>query len=265
MAVNKFVIRQGFFTDKELSIPIESNWDYEGIDDAVDQYEATAIKEVLGKGYDFEVDRFPHAQHSGSSRTDINYEFYFFSGGNLSSPTEWSNSYVGESFTVQDIFYYSNSFTKSFFKLDFYDSVDEKSQKNYFTVIIPTQQGEYMDINMARTPVKIRKPKFKLDYVGDKEGFFIYWLKSLDFIPLNTFYMTAKFYNAKTGAFTKMLNKPQSTINNNNKFIFDNINYFYYRVVLDYVNVQYMVYDLQGNRQGTTSSIKWYEYVNPPQ
>lgn len=265
MDVNKFILKQGFFTDKELTIPIESKWDYEGIDDAIDQYEENAIAEVLGKGYDFEVDRFPHAQHSGSSRTDINYEFYFFSGGNLTSSSEWRNSYIGESFTTQDVFYYSNSFTKSFFKLDFYDTVDEKNQKNYFTIIIPTQQGEFMDINMARTPVKIRKPKFKLDYVGDKEGFFIYWLKSLEFIPLNTFYMTAKFYNAKTGAFTKMLNKPQSTINNNNKFIFDNIDYFYYRVVLDYVNVQYIVYDLQGNRVGTTSTIKWYEYINPPQ
>ena len=265
MDVNKFILKQGFFTDKELTIPIEAKWDYEGIDDAIDQYEETAIAEVVGKGYDFEVDRFPHAQHSGSSRTDINYEFYFFSGGNLTSSSEWRNSYISESFTVQDVFYYSNSFTKSFFKLDFYDTVDEKNQKNYFTVIIPTQQGEFMDIDMARTPVKIRKPKFKLDYIGDKEGFFIYWLKSLEFIPLNTFYMTAKFYNAKTGAFTKMLNKPQSTINNNNKFIFDNIDYFYYRVVLDYVNIQYTVYDLQGNRVGTTSTIKWYEYVNPPQ
>jgi hypothetical protein len=265
MDVNKFILKQGFFTDKELTIPIEAKWDYEGIDDAIDQYEETAIAEVVGKGYDFEVDRFPHAQHSGSSRTDINYEFYFFSGGNLTSSSEWKNSYISESFTVQDVFYYSDSFTKSFFKLDFYDTVDEKNQKNYFTVIIPTQQGEFMDINMARTPVKIRKPKFKLDYIGDKEGFFIYWLKSLEFIPLNTFYMTAKFYNAKTGAFTKMLNKPQSTINNNNKFIFDNIDYFYYRVVLDYVDIQYTVYDLQGNRVGTTSTIKWYEYVNPPQ
>jgi hypothetical protein len=265
MDVNKFILKQGFFTDKELTIPIEAKWDYEGIDDAIDQYEETAIAEVVGKGYDFEVDRFPHAQHSGSSRTDINYEFYFFSGGNLTSSSEWRSSYISESFTVQDVFYYSDSFTKSFFKLDFYDTVDEKNQKNYFTVIIPTQQGEFMDIDMARTPVKIRKPKFKLDYIGDKEGFFIYWLKSLEFIPLNTFYMTAKFYNAKTGAFTKMLNKPQSTINNNNKFIFDNIDYFYYRVVLDYVDIQYTVYDLQGNRVGTTSTIKWYEYVNPPQ
>ena len=165
MDVNKFILKQGFFTDKELTIPIEAKWDYEGIDDAIDQYEETAIAEVVGKGYDFEVDRFPHAQHSGSSRTDINYEFYFFSGGNLTSSSEWRSSYISESFTVQDVFYYSDSFTKSFFKLDFYDTVDEKNQKNYFTVIIPTQQGEFMDIDMARTPVKIRKPKFKLDYI----------------------------------------------------------------------------------------------------
>lgn len=264
MNVNKFILTQNFINDRGLSIPIQSSWDYEGIDYAVDLYEENAIKEVIGVGYDFEVDRFAHVKHQNSDRTDINYEFFFFSGGTLNSSSDWQCSYLGEGFTTQEVFYYANKFSNSFFKLDFYDTIDEKRQKNYFTVILPTQQGEFMDINMARTPVRIRKPKFKLDYVGDKEGFFIYWLKSLKFIPLNTFYMTAKFYNASTGEFTKMINKPQSTILSNNKYNFDSLDYFYYRVVLDYVNIQYTVFDLQGNRVGSTSTIKWYEYVNPP-
>jgi hypothetical protein len=183
----------------------------------------------------------------------------------MNSSDEWVNSYLGENFSVQDVFYYTNKFTNSFFKLDFYDTIDEKRQKNYFTVILPTQQGEFMNINMARVPVQIRKPKFKLDYVGDKEGFFIYWLKSLEFIPINTFYMTAKFYNAATGKFTKMINRPQSTILSNNKYNFDSLDYFYYKVVLDYIDIQYSVFDLKGNRLGETTTIKWYEYVNPPE
>ena len=265
MDVNKIILLQNFFNSKSINIPIKSNWDYEGIDDAIDEYEANAIKEVIGVGYDFEVDRFAHAKHENSTRTDINYEFFFYSGGPMNSITEWNCSYIGEGFTVQDVYYYSNKFVKSFFKLDFYDSIDEKSQKNYFTLILPTQQGDVMNTNMSRTPVVIKKPKFTLDYIGDKEGFFIYWLKNLNFIPLNTFYMTAKFYNAGTGVFTKMINRPQSTILNNNKYYFDNLDYFYYRVVLDYENIQYFVYDLNGIRQGTTNTIKWYEYINPPQ
>jgi hypothetical protein len=265
MSVNKIILTQDFINDRSISIPIQSSWDYEGIDDAIDLYEETAIREVVGFGYDFEVDRFPHAKHQNSQRTDINYEFFFYSGGPMNSSDEWVNSYLGENFSVQDVFYYTNKFTNSFFKLDFYDTIDEKRQKNYFTVILPTQQGEFMNINMARVPVQIRKPKFKLDYVGDKEGFFIYWLKSLEFIPINTFYMTAKFYNAATGKFTKMINRPQSTILSNNKYNFDSLDYFYYKVVLDYIDIQYSVFDLKGNRLGETTTIKWYEYVNPPE
>ena len=36
-------------------------------------------------------------------------------------------------------------------------------------------------------PVEIKKPEMILDYIGsDKEGFFIYWLRSRDFIDVNT-------------------------------------------------------------------------------
>ena len=43
MDVNKFILKQGFFTDKELTIPIQGKWDYEGIDDAIDQYEELSL------------------------------------------------------------------------------------------------------------------------------------------------------------------------------------------------------------------------------
>jgi hypothetical protein len=262
--VNKFIFAQNGLQEFNINVPIQSSWDFEGLDDAIDQYEANAIKEVIGVGYDFEVNRFPHAPNS-SLKTDINYEFNFFTGGSLDNQSSWQINYIPEGFTTQDIFYYSNKFSNSFFKLDFYDTVDEKKQKNYFTVILPTQQGEMMPALMAQTPVYIKKPKYKLDYIGDKEGFFIYWLKNLKFLPINTFYMTAKFYNAGTGQFTKMMNKPQSTINGN-KYVFDQITYFYYRVVLNYIDQNYTVLPLNSDtRIGTEDSpIKWYEYINPP-
>jgi hypothetical protein len=263
MGVNKYTFLQNGLRPIKFNIPIESSWDFEGLDDAVDQYEETAIKEVLGLPYDFEVNRFSHEQYNGGE-TKINYDFCFYSGGSLSDSNSWQNSYLGEGFTVQDVFYYSNKFTKSFFKLDFYDSVDDKKQKNYFTVIIPTQQGYKMTMNMGYDEVEINKPKYSLDYVGDKEGFFLYWLKDLEFTPITTFYMTAKFYNAGTGQFTKMMNVPQSSIIGN-KYDFDALKYFYYKVVLDYKNITYSVYDNTDQRIGTTSSILWYEYVNPPQ
>jgi hypothetical protein len=249
---------QNGFVDKTVNIPVELRWDYLGLDDALDEYEGDVIEEVIGVGRDFEVSRFSHAPSSGETKsTEINYEFYFYSGGSLSNTNNWSNNYIAEGFTPQEIFYYSNSFSNSFFKLDFYDTLDEKRQTNYITIILPTQQGLTMTALMNRTTVSIKKPKYVLDFVGDKEGFFIYWLKKRNFLDISTFYMTAKFFNAKTGQFTKMMN------NNNQTFIFDNAKYFYYTVKLDYEKQTYQVFNDNGQRMGVDIPIKWFQYVNP--
>jgi hypothetical protein len=101
-----------------------------------------------------------------------------------------------------------------------------------------------------------------LDYIGDKEGFFIYWLKKRDFLNVDTFYMTAKFFNADNGTFIKMMNRQQ---NSSNPFDFPPEDYFYYKVKLDYPTQTFEVFNHpNGNRVGTVSApIKWYEYVNP--
>jgi len=158
--------------------------------------------------------------------------------------------------------------------LDFYDTPDEKQQTNYLTIKLPTQQGLMMETQMQRTMVNIRKPQFVLDYVGDKEGFFIYWLKKRNFLNINTFFMSAKFFNAKTGQFTKMMtgrgtnpldftNGPQVYLTGN-KYAFDNTQFLYYTVKLDYETQTYQVLNTSGQRLGTNIPIKWYEYVNPP-
>lgn len=292
--VNKIEIVRRGFVDKYINIPVELNWDYTGVDEQLDEYEAKVVQQVIGTGRDFEVSRFAHAPTTGLTQTtEINYEFYFYSGGSVTDINNWSINYQSEGFTTQDIYYFSNSFANSFFKLDFYDTVDQKRQKNFFTIILPTQQGLTMDAVMQRTPVKIKKPKYILDYNGDKEGFFIYWLKSRQFLNISTFYMTAKFYDAKRGGFTKMMTGrswdpqsetpcltpyppanpdltlgPQSFISCNSGelssfYTFDNSQYFYYQVQLDYQTQTYQVFNTFGQRMGTDLPIKWFEYVNP--
>jgi hypothetical protein len=275
MTVNKVtMVPDG--TNKDINIPIKLTWDYLGLDMAIDEYETQMITEVIGVGRDFEVSRFAHAPASGTTdNTEVNYEFYFYSGGPLSNITSWGIDYMNEGFSSQDLYYYNNNFANSFFKLDFYDTPDEKRQTNYLTVIIPTQQGLKMDVQMSRNVVSVKKPKFILDYVGDKEGFFLYWLKKRTFLDLDTFYMAAKFYNAKTGQFTKMMtgrgtnplddtNGPQSELSDGLRYNFDNTQYFYYTVKLDYPSQTYQVLNTYGQRMGTNIPIKWYEYVNPP-
>ena len=274
MNVNKIQIRRDGLVDRQINIPVELTWDYLGLDMAIDEYEERVVNEVVGKGRDFEVSRFSHETSTGATpSTQVNYEFYFFSGGSLDNISNWRMNYLSEGFTPQEVYYYENSFSNSFFKLDLYDTPDEKRQTNYITIILPTQQGLLMPTQMQRTMVNIRKPQFVLDFVGDKEGFFIYWLKKRNFLDINTFYMSCKFYNAKVGQFTKMMtgrgsnpldltNGPQAILSGN-KFNFDNTQYFYYTVKLDYGKQTYQIYNTYGQRLGTNIPIKWYEYVNP--
>jgi hypothetical protein len=264
MSVNKVAIKLFGPLEKQVNIPINLSWDYLGISESIDEYEVEMVSEVLGVGYDFEVDRFSNAPFTGASQeTAIKYQFYFYSGGSLNDSSNWKLDYRGEGFSTQDIFYYNNNFSNSFFKLDLYDSVDEKRQKLYVTIIIPTQQGSKIDAYMARTLVQIKVPNFTLDFVGDTEGFFIYWLKSKKFLDVSTFYMSAKFYNAETGQFNRMMTAPQSSIVGD-KYSFDSLTYFYVKVQLDYNKRTYQIFNnTTGERIGTPTPIKWYEYVNP--
>ena len=272
----KFTLPKG--DDKYINIPIEIKWDFIGQDDAVEEYQQNVVEEVIGFPGDFEVLRFAHAPYSNGTKTDIKYDFHFFADNNGNVPvnpsllvtqstttiSNWITSYIPEGFTEIDIYYYVKPFTKSFFKLDFYDTKDTITQTNYFTVILPVQQGfTVTGITSSYKPiVDIKIPSFKLDYVGDKEGFFLYWLRNTKFLDISKFYMTAKFFDAKLGIFVKMMNTPQVPPIIPSPFTFNPEDYFYYEVRLNYNEKTYEVWD-NNNRVGTTSSIKWYEYINP--
>jgi hypothetical protein len=246
------------------------------------------LEEIINPVEDFETTRYSHTQWltvNNEPKTSTTYEFFFFNRTidvNNTTPANtnmWVSSYnyvdpsvyqtySGISFTNKEMYYYANSFKRSFFKLDFYDSKQPENQRLYFTLVIPTQQGEKQGVDIGTPsvpkPVIIRTPTFNLDFIGDKEGYFIYWLKSREYIDVNTFYMSAKFFNAKTGQFVRMINRPQSEMSET--FKFNKTEYFYYKVDLDVNNYQYQVFQGYGlgNRVGQlTNGIKWYEYVNP--
>ena len=274
---NKYTFTLPKGDDKYINIPIEIKWDFIGQDDAIEKYQEEVVEEIVGFPGDFEILRFAHDSYNNGTKTDIKYDFHFFGDINGNEPvnpssdvttatiSNWITSYIPEGFLTTEIYYYTKPFTKSFFKLDFYDTKNTISQTNYFTVIIPVQQGFTVSgtVSSLLPDVQIKIPSFKLDYVGDKEGFFLYWLRDKDFYNgLNTFYMTAKFFDARLGIFVKMMNTPQKSTLVGSPFTFNPEDFFYYKVILDYNTKTYQVFDNQG-RVGTTSSIKWYEYVNP--
>ncbi len=262
---------------KGLELPVTLSWDMGGVNDSIDLFESDVIRQVINPIDNFETTRYVHQvwndSISSKTQSSINYNFYFYSAttdSNITGETtdkNWVEDYRANNIKTVDIIYRVPKFTSSFFKLDFYDSKSTSNQQIYLTIIIPTRQGEVMTVPYGVNLVEIKKPVFKLDYVGDKEGFFIYWLKNTEFVELNTLYMSAKFFDASIGQFKRMMTVPQGLLGD--KFNFNNEDYFYYDLNLDYSGFSYNVTlsnsTVQNLRVGTSNNpIKWYEYVNPP-
>lgn len=254
--------------DNFINIPIEMVWDFGGRTDSVEEYQKDMVKEVLGLPSDFEVARFSHKEFLNGN-TELNHLFHFFDNSVLvtaATSSNWVVDYQVEGFNVTDLYYFNKPFTKSFFKLDFYDTPDQKTQNLYFTIILPVQQGltQSVVLNPIIGNVDVKIPNMILDYIGDKEGYFIYWLRNTDYININEFYMSGKFFNGRDGIFKVMTNTPQSNITPN-PFNFDPIKYYYYKVILDYPTKTYQIINTITNlRVGeTTSPLSWYEYIDP--
>jgi hypothetical protein len=273
MNVNKIKILSTDI-DKQINIPIELKWDLYGREDSIDTWQAKVIEDVIGQPKDFELARFYNKAYPNSSETNVIYNFNFYSGfSNMfdtAPETKWGLSYNPLGFTNNEIYYTVNSFTKSFFKLDFYDSNDKTNQRVYFTIILPANQSADFQAVISEyiPPVNISYPKYVLDFINQKEGYFMYWLNSRDFYDLDTFYMSCKFFNGKTGQFISMTNKCQgSNILSSNRFNFDSKKYFYYKVKLNYNDFTYQIFDYTSGtdvRVGNTQNpINWFEYLNP--
>jgi hypothetical protein len=270
MSVSKYKFRIPQL-DQQIDIPIEIKWDFTERDQAIDIYQEEVLEDLIGSPNDFELSRFTNnsylSANTNTLATKIFYEFNFFdTGQTINNSAAWINSYQYVGFSKLDIYSYIKPFTKSFFKLDFYDTKNEVSQQNYFTIILPVQQGffETVSISTFLSNINIRKPRMGLDYIGDKEGFFIYWLRSRFYINLDKFYMSAKFFNGRTGNFVRMMNRPQSSLSGN-YYTFNSDDYFYYEVQLDYSTKTYeVVSTTTNNRVGDEiNPIVWYEYINP--
>jgi hypothetical protein len=268
-------------SDKDIIIPVEITFDQEGRDQGVEEYESEVLERVINGVDDFEISKFAHAPwDTNNDVTQVHYQFNFFNPNTptdfINNPptiTDWLDDYQYATFTDSEIYYFSNSFKGSFFKLDFYDSKTNENQKILFSVVLPTQQGlkepGFIGPQFNQTTVQVKKPKYILDYTGqDKEGFFYYWLKNPDYLNQTTFYMSCKFFNAKKGQFIRMMNKPQSTLTGAGVYNFDKESFFYYKVMFDQTNYEYKVYEENtGLRVGVgplaSEAIIWYEYVNP--
>ncbi len=264
MSDYKFVLNG---QDQFINVPVEIKWDFTGRDDSIDEYQEEIVTQLIGTAEDFEVFRFEHDVYGVDNKTQLKYDFKFYTGNSSTitastvTSTDWKSTYIGTEFDVDQVYRRLKPFTKSFYKLDFYDTTDTTVQTNYFTVILPVINGDVSEFNINQyIKGNVNQSTFTLDYIRNNEGFFIYWLRSRKYIDIDTFYMGVKFFNASGGYWVKMMTQPQATLSN--KFQFSN-DLFYNKIKLNYVDKTYQLFNMVGNRIGTGNPITWYEYVNP--
>ena len=255
-------------------------FDNYGQDDDITVFQNKTEEEIVGKPTDFESTRFAHSAYTTGITsqiiTEINYNFYFFdrtTNVNNSTSANWKDDYRISGgaglFTDRNLYYFENPFTKSFYKLDLYDSPNDTNQTIYLTLIIPVQQGKKVSISnntitLYLNSIDVTTPRFTLDCIGNnKESFYIYWINNQRFVNVTNFYMSCKFFNGGTGKFTRMMNRSQGSMGS--KFTFKPEDYFYQKVYLNYKTGLYSIYDSQSNiRIGSSvNPINWYEYVSP--
>jgi hypothetical protein len=267
-------------TTNDLNVLINKEIDFQtnaGWEESLIAYEEELLKKVTNPIENYETVRYIHKPYdsSGLTQTDIWFYFYFIDNNNLYD-NGLDYNLVG--ITSQENEHLLKQSTKSFFRLEFYktpgtviDGVltceppSRINRKLIFAKNLSLPLGEkyfYTTLNGY-----IHLPVFQGSNYENKENMYFFWFVDESVLTEtnlsgsttgNTFFMTAKFYNAKDGSildFTNSAFTSGHTINESNDM--------YYQVDIDKTDYSYYVYSFngtKGNRIGTTeSAIKFYE------
>lgn len=175
---------------KTFSIPLNLDFtpiDYsEQINDIIVQGRENSINSVI----DYEKAKYNYTDVNG---IPINFRFY------NKNTSGFTISYTPIGFSTLNDFK-SNGFKKSYFRLYFYDSLDTNTRNLLF----------YEDINVY-DPQTVQNVLFTPPVIVLKR---LYWYRMDDFFMESTqnrtVYMTARFFNSKTGKIHNFVNTPIS-------------------------------------------------------
>ncbi len=295
MTVNRIKIKINDI-EKGITFPIATDFDEVGREQLIEIWERVEIQNAVNLIQDFETTSYQHETYlddSSNPQRRLLMDFNFFDTGGAYS-TDFSN--VG--ITWPEIYRRQQTYSKSFFKMDYFDSPDPTTQRLIFTIIIPinnaTKQTVLIDNTIGslnydglaylqafgedptNNPLQYYDIEFAnfefgaLDSIN--EGYYINFLKKRDIIFPDEYYVACKFFNASNGQILKMLNKDATLLTIPN--LVKAQDHFYYKLTFnrDIWTYKYNEYDedtYSGNDGvgpvcGTFGNpIKFYEYMNP--
>jgi len=265
--------------DTDQKIILSSNQTFKtdlGWTDSAQQMEQEILYDIINLTENYETIRYIHSPYSVTStsgttftQTDIWYNFYFLNNAGV-----YNQNYESVDITLRENAKMLKQSTKSFFRLEFYktsndDSPNQTNRRLVFSknLILPLGEKVYFTGTPSGSTLPLNDFVFLPVFTGSNyrntENMYFFWF--LDDTPFsetnitgNTFYMTAKFYNAKDGTIIDFVNKQKSV----GQEIIEEQD-IYYKVIIDRSDYSYIVYQYNGSlgsRNGLFNSpINFYE------
>jgi len=262
-------------SNENLNIILNQEQDIQnnlGWQESMVQFEDEVLSSIINPIENYETVRFIHKPYTTSvggtnlSQTDIWFYFYFLSG------STYVPDYNAVGISTKENAKMLKAATKSFFRLEFFktpitDGVVEAptriNRKLVFAKNLSLPLGEKYFYSGNNLNENIHCPVFMGSNYRNKENMYLFWFQDesvLSGTPLSgdTFFMTAKFYNAEDGSITDFCNNVFST----SREVVDTTD-MYFKVVIDRSDYSYQIYNFSGttgNRVGESNDpIKFYE------
>ncbi len=241
-------------------------------------FEDEILDTIINPTENYETARFIHKSYTSTNnvkQTDIWYYFYF----NTSDNSSYTQDYNVVGIDTKENAKLLKQSTKSFFKLEFYKTPNNepptrKNRRLLFSRNLSLSAGEKYFYNGNNINEYVHFPVFTGSNYRNKENMYFFWFQddsvlSGTTISGETFFMTAKFFNANDGSIIDFTNK-QTFVGGQIK----EENDLYYLVEIDRTDYSYQIYQYngsKGSRIGSTDKpIKFYEkggvlspYVDP--
>jgi hypothetical protein len=192
-----------------------------GWEDNAQEMEREILETIINPVQNFETVRFihrPYTSLTGLLQTDIWYKFWFISGN--TSTDRYVQDYEPTGLSARENAQMFRQTTESFFRLEFFKTPNNvtpnrTNRRLVFAKNLSLPLGEkyfYTALNDY-----IFKPVFMGSNYKNKENMYLFWFQ--DDSALNeenlagdTFFMTAKFFNAEDGTVVDFTNKNMQTL-----------------------------------------------------
>lgn len=162
---------------KTIAIPIKMEYNPMDYTELIDQLLKDEIEKSINLINDKETIKF--------NNSELELKLYFYN----ETTGVWGNDFLSAGFTQQQITTKRPALTRSFFRLDFFDSNDEQKQNLIYS--------EFIEVRDSNTPtIPLKK---------------LFWFKKdVNFLKNQNrkIYFNIRFYNASTGKIVRFLNGP---------------------------------------------------------